>query len=183
MLTSHEYANARTSTHTLFLISNIRALPCPTDQGDDCEEQWMDVSCEDGNLIVGQDCDETCEYCDDYTDYTDITGGQYTCDDNYYYNNSKAEQLPGCFYQSCDGEFGAKRASRGRRWEGLAGGSSRSARAIVVCGRRVGDQADMVCDRSARSRLRRTSSPPRMRSFISPLLPPFELPYSRTSSD
>ena len=82
----------------------FRALPCPPDEDDDCEEQWMSVYCDDGHLMVGEYCDDDCGSCDDYMDYTDLTDGQYTCDDDYYYADGESEPMPGCFYNSCDGD-------------------------------------------------------------------------------
>ena len=68
--------------------------------------------------MVGQYCDDDCGSCDDYMDYTDVTDGEYTCDDDYYYGDGESEPMPGCFYDSCDGElevFGVERAWCGRR--------------------------------------------------------------------
>ena len=53
---------------------------------DDCTPSYGLLTCEDGSLMMGQDCDETCSSCAGMFDLTAYSpAGTYWCDDDYYY--------------------------------------------------------------------------------------------------
>jgi hypothetical protein len=73
--------------------------------GGGCSADYTDVTCDGGTVMISTNCDDaTCSSCGPTTDHTAFTGGQYTCDETYYYINGVMEgYLPGCFCDDSDG--------------------------------------------------------------------------------
>ena len=71
-----------------------------------CSADYTDVTCYGGTVMISTSCDDaTCSSCGLTIDHTAFTGGQYTCDETYFYVNSQlGGDLPGCF---CDDNGGS----------------------------------------------------------------------------
>ena len=55
-----------------------------------CSAGYTDVTCYGGTVMISTSCDDaTCSSCGLTMDYTALTGGQYTCDETYFYVNSQ----------------------------------------------------------------------------------------------
>ena len=82
-----------------------------TCSGDECAPSVNNMYCDDSHLMASSGCDvatsvigSTCSSdCDQTLDYTELTGGQYSCDDNSFYASGVyMSPLPGCYVDECE---------------------------------------------------------------------------------
>ena len=76
----------------------------------DCVPSHSSYSCDGGSFIVADGCaDDTCSDCASTLDYTAWTGGEWYCDDTYFYQDVGGDgsfETMGplmCYYDSCGG--------------------------------------------------------------------------------